>query len=177
MLHFLQTILTTSYNGIAIILAQVDPMRVAEKLAQKHQDQFTTKMILKIGIPIMLGIIYLIINHMTKGKKMKNGENISENRRLCPRCGEEILDSSKKCRCCREDLDKNETKPTPADLPSTPPVHTVNMSVTNQNEQSNNNKNEENIETTSGVKQCPYCGEEVLAAAKKCKHCKEWLKN
>jgi len=26
-------------------------------------------------------------------------------------------------------------------------------------------------------KQCPYCGEEVLAIAKKCKHCNEWFDN
>jgi uncharacterized protein (DUF983 family) len=25
------------------------------------------------------------------------------------------------------------------------------------------------------VKRCPYCGEEVLTVAKKCKHCGEWL--
>ena len=25
------------------------------------------------------------------------------------------------------------------------------------------------------TKRCPYCGEEILEAAKKCKHCKEWL--
>ena len=25
------------------------------------------------------------------------------------------------------------------------------------------------------TKQCPYCGEEILIAAKKCKHCGEWL--
>ena len=24
---------------------------------------------------------------------------------------------------------------------------------------------------------CPYCGEEIMAAAKKCKHCGEWLDN
>jgi len=25
------------------------------------------------------------------------------------------------------------------------------------------------------TKNCPYCGEEILAGAKKCKHCGEWL--
>lgn len=27
----------------------------------------------------------------------------------------------------------------------------------------------------SEYRKCPYCGEEVLAEAKKCKHCREWL--
>ncbi|MDR0420597.1 MAG: hypothetical protein LBH30_03995 [Prevotellaceae bacterium] len=26
------------------------------------------------------------------------------------------------------------------------------------------------------LKKCPYCGEEILPLAKKCKHCNEWLK-
>ena len=25
------------------------------------------------------------------------------------------------------------------------------------------------------TKSCPYCGEEILATAKKCKHCGKWL--
>ena len=25
------------------------------------------------------------------------------------------------------------------------------------------------------TKRCPYCGEEILSVAKKCKHCGEWL--
>jgi ribosomal protein S27AE len=153
----LQTILTESYNDIAIILAQVDPKMIAEKLAQKQQDQFTTKMILKIGIPIGLGIIYLIINSMTKKKKTESGENVSENMKLCPFCGEEILADAKKCGHCKKEFNK--------------------MPNTSRNEQTNNNQKRENIEdkVIKKVKQCPYCGEEILAAAKKCKHCGEWL--
>ncbi|MDO4161231.1 MAG: hypothetical protein Q4D41_12310 [Prevotellaceae bacterium] len=29
--------------------------------------------------------------------------------------------------------------------------------------------------TTEKKKNCPYCGEEIMAVAKKCKHCGEWL--
>jgi hypothetical protein len=28
---------------------------------------------------------------------------------------------------------------------------------------------------TRAVRDCPYCGEQILAVAKKCKHCGEWL--
>jgi hypothetical protein len=31
------------------------------------------------------------------------------------------------------------------------------------------------METTEKTKKCPFCGEEILAAAKKCKHCGKWL--
>lgn len=34
--------------------------------------------------------------------------------------------------------------------------------------------NRPNVEMEN-IKRCPYCGEEILAVAKKCKHCGEWL--
>jgi DNA-directed RNA polymerase subunit RPC12/RpoP len=33
----------------------------------------------------------------------------------------------------------------------------------------------ENIHLMDETKRCPYCGEEILAVARKCKHCGEWL--
>lgn len=30
---------------------------------------------------------------------------------------------------------------------------------------------------SEATKRCPYCNEEILAAARKCKHCKEWLED
>lgn len=33
------------------------------------------------------------------------------------------------------------------------------------------------MENTAKTIKCPYCGEEISANAKKCKHCKEWLKD
>ena len=30
-------------------------------------------------------------------------------------------------------------------------------------------------QTEQNTKQCPYCGEKILIAAKKCKHCGEWF--
>ncbi|MBX7247144.1 MAG: PspC domain-containing protein [Candidatus Sumerlaeaceae bacterium] len=29
--------------------------------------------------------------------------------------------------------------------------------------------------TTPGMKNCPYCAEEILADAVRCKHCRSWL--
>lgn len=34
-----------------------------------------------------------------------------------------------------------------------------------------------NCKTDRETKTCPYCGEEILAVAKKCKYCGEWLEN
>lgn len=33
-----------------------------------------------------------------------------------------------------------------------------------------------NVHNDQATKNCPYCGEEILAVAKKCKHCGEWIK-
>ena len=40
-----------------------------------------------------------------------------------------------------------------------------------------NKKTESPIKLQKPTKACPYCGEEILAIAKKCKHCGEYLEN
>jgi len=38
-------------------------------------------------------------------------------------------------------------------------------------------KKHQTYETPEKMRQCPYCGETILASAKKCKHCKEFLES
>lgn len=118
----------------------------------------------------------------------------------CPYCGEEILAAAKKCKYCGEWLEEKENA-TPAQSIETaeePPVNKL-MVVKAVKEAARVSLKEAkdavdaangdfdkamailHKPTTSsepkhdGTKNCPHCGEEILATAKKCKHCGEWL--
>lgn len=39
------------------------------------------------------------------------------------------------------------------------------------------NLHQSNATTSESTRTCPYCGETILAVAKKCKHCGEWIKD
>jgi hypothetical protein len=55
-------------------------------------------------------------------------------------------------------------------------AHSIVYEIENiiHNSQSTEQKKEKEL-LEAGLKQCPYCSEKILATAKKCKHCGEWL--
>ena len=81
----------------------------------------------------------------------------------CPYCGGEIMAAAKKCKHCGKWLDgREEKKETTA--PQEIPVAKEEPVV-----------KEKPASKEPETKNCPYCGEEIMAAAKKCKHCGEWV--
>ena len=85
-----------------------------------------------------------------KKKQSKFNAEIAERARFCPECGTKLENGTMFCPNCG----------TKIDLPQV----TTQLSSLSKTEV-----------MTKGKTTCPYCGEEILATAKKCKHCGEWL--
>ena len=51
------------------------------------------------------------------------------------------------------------------------------IGIANNNSEGNNQNVESPIKFQEPTKACPYCGEEILEIAKKCKHCKEYVES
>lgn len=77
---------------------------------------------------------------------------------VCPHCEmgldipEELLGQTAACPCCSKEIKLPDAEPTAPPL-AQPPSKTP----------------------AKAMRDCPYCGEEILAKAKKCKHCGEFL--
>ncbi len=82
---------------------------------------------------------------------------MSEETKVCPFCGQEILKIAKKCKFCKKFLPENDE------------------SVQSQSPDGDNSTPDVQQSVDTKTKKCPYCGEEILAAAKKCKFCKSFL--
>lgn len=95
----------------------------------------------------------------------------------CPYCGKEILAVAKKCKYCGKWLDGNRGDSNSVnDSEENLPI--VSLPVSLQNQADDNIEVIENAEINLNPQpmiNCPHCGKEINAFAKKCKYCGEWL--
>lgn len=96
----------------------------------------------------------------------------------CPYCSGEIMAAAKKCKYCGKWLDGREDKneiPTPTHAPVEEAIVKEELTPQEAPAAKEESATKDLVAKESQTKNCPYCGEEILIVAKKCKHCGEWL--
>lgn len=90
----------------------------------------------------------------------------------CPHCDQELEIPTKmqgqtiQCPTCKQDVEL------PSPVPASPPTT---RRIGSQQTRPKKRVVTRRRQTTSPTRSCPYCGEAILRAARKCKHCGEFL--
>jgi predicted RNA-binding Zn-ribbon protein involved in translation (DUF1610 family) len=171
-------------------------IHVAEAVSEQAANDYYSKNIIIISFMVVLFAIGMKPFDQKKhtddfdeeNEKIYQAEALGKAKKVCPFCGETILAVAIKCRYCGSDL----TDPNEAEIsnPAEPtakmkPVGTFLTDLTEIMLQVDDNSGDEESEIEEKIYQaealgkekkiCPYCGEEILAIAVKCRYCRSDL--
>jgi hypothetical protein len=100
---------------------------------------------------------------------------VTAGKKECPSCGELSESTAAWCDSCSQVLAKDPADPAPTPKPAEDPAQPPASETPSQQPPVRTPDASNEQAPATETKPCPYCAEEILAAANKCRHCGEFL--